>query len=104
MRFSFEIYCRWMLLTARAHISLRARYRQCSPTGRKSGKSECTCKYLGETLSHNGENGCGDDASKSYNQDGKTGRVYRGFCVTEELELRLVWPIRLFAKGPIYYL
>ena len=31
MQFSFEICCRWKQVTARAHISLRARYRQCSP-------------------------------------------------------------------------
>ena len=32
MQFSFEICCRWKQVTARANISLSARYRQCSPT------------------------------------------------------------------------
>ena len=31
VQFSFEICCRWKQVTSRAHISLRARYRQCSP-------------------------------------------------------------------------
>ena len=35
-----------------------------------------TFKYLGATLAENGD--------LEYNQDGKTGRGYRGFCATEE--------------------
>ena len=44
-----------------------------------------TFKYLGATLAENGDL----DAEmthriQSLNQDGKTGRGYRGFCATEE--------------------
>ena len=66
MQFSFEICCRWKQVTARAHISLIARYRQCSPTDQ--------CVFILKELidSYRMLNGsfftCFLDASKSFDR------------------------------------